>query len=120
MNKKLQRFFTIFMVLVILVSSNISVFAINTDMEYTSLENQNLIYSLLYESRVMEDQFPEIREINNNTIKLVEEGYTTEEIVSKISDKDYRTLLSAYKEMDSKSVDRDNSLSEEINEFLIW
>lgn len=109
------------MILALLVSSNIPVFAANKSIEYASntyASDQTLMDSLLNESSDMEEQFPEIREINRNTIKLLKQGYGTKEILDKISDKDYRTLLSIYKEVDSNSINTNDSMSEEINDFL--
>lgn len=83
----------------------------------SSLTNQQLIESISDVSNDLYTKYPELKNINNKTIKLLQSGINSKDVINRISKEDLKKLRNIYKEIDLSSA-TSNSFEDNINIFL--
>jgi len=119
MNRNIKKCLSLILTIAFAFTFCFSSFADNNSspMADSLLSNQELIQSINGISNDLYTQFPELKEINNKTIRLLQNGTDPKEIINKIPKDDLKKLRDIYKEIDLAAA-TDNNFEEYIYGYL--
>lgn len=122
MKKYSKKVLSILLVISIIITFNFPLFAntLNTTMNtnFSSISNKDLVESINNIPQELYDEYPDLKSINNKTIKLLNKGLSPEEIEKSISKRDKERLFEIHKEIDSLSTETSSDLEKNILNYL--